>query len=76
MHTHVHTHTHTHIQTSDKIIGEVHRGLEDTVEMLAPPAGALPASASGCFPSSSAVHYNIVCNGCEAVIKGARYKCG
>jgi len=60
-------------KTSDKIIGEVHRGLEGTVEMLAPPTGLSP---SACFPSSNSVHYNITCDGCDAIIKGARYKCG
>ena len=62
------------IQTSDKIIGEVHCGLEGAVEMLAAPSGGSPYT---CAPSCcDAVHYNIMCDGCDAVIKGARYKCG
>ena len=40
------------------------------------PVAPSPAGQPAASPVPSVVHYNISCDGCDAIIRGARYKCG
>ena len=40
------------------------------------PVAPSPTGQPATSPVPSVVHYNITCDGCDAIIRGARYKCG
>ena len=59
---------------------QVHCGLERAVEMLtdspAPATVPLPPRGVGGATPTGPVHANVMCDLCNSVVVGARYKCG
>ena len=62
------------LQESRTIVSEVQKGLNGVVEVLSEGKGRGQPQTQG--TGSKVIHFNIMCDGCQNLIVGARYKCG
>ena len=61
-------------QESRTIVSEVQKGLNGVVELLSEGKGRGQPQTQG--TGNRVIHFNIMCDGCQNLIVGVRYKCG